>query len=1418
MSIGKFRLRPFSHLTLEQIYVADMNGDTLVYAGNLSAGFNLLPLLKSHLVIHDVELSQFDIHIKKDSVEAPFNFQFFIDAFASGDTTTTSSESNFTFEIGDIRLLQGKLSYDILDQVKQDSVFDVNHIHLRDVTVLASLPSIDLKKLNVTLRQLSFHEQSGFKLDSLFIQLKSEGEKIHLNTFHLEMPHSTVNIADATLDYTGSELSDLAKSAAYSLQLDIPRFNLADIKAFSPSLGSFSDDITLKTSINGKLPAIHVDSLNVSYGSKIYLDLNALISNYLNWDTAHVELHSKISAKASGIGEITSFSGITTLPVQTKNVELKAAITGSLPDMKLDITALSSPSGELDIKGTGGYLVKDGQIKFDLNISSTDFDLKTLLNDNPELGLVTMSLSANGSIDSTQNIDAGMNLNVGHFDFHGHAYQDIIASGSYSGQQVNFMLTSNDPFAPLLIKAKANLSDQPSANLYLKTPRLMPGKLNLVPDAEGDILHAVIKADVEGFDPEKMTAMLRLDSVRYQTGKGNADLSYLELNYKASSDSKKAFHLDSKLIDIDMDGNFSLNTIAPSIQGTLSKYFPELIPFEKPIEKTNDQLGINITIYNTEKWSNLLKLPFSVNDSLIITARYSASDNEISLKTDLPKINVNDIILRNNSLSILTDTATNTLHLLVGTNAYTVTDTVQVKLFAETLADSIKLDLGVDLKTPGIDLQTQIGLFAKFGQKQPDISIQLQPSMLRVNQQDVDIKPASFSVKTDEYEIENFEILFSEAEYLKVNGRVSKDESDSIRIALAGIQIETLLKAVQSDLNLKGEINGNIVANQLLTSPIILIDSFSIKGIELQNQTIGDLGIKSAWNEQNQAVMVKAQFSRDDIAPSVLEGLIFPKEDSLHLKTNIRDLRLAWISPFTVGMLDHLNGTLGINLEAKGKITSPSLNGAISLNDANIGVSMTNVQYKISDSIIILPDRISFDDFRITDDQNKQLVINGNVTHTNFSNIRPDLSLKLEDFMILNNPKQVDSLFYGTLRLSGSINTEGSDQDLLVKTTLKNSPDSKVYITIPESEASEAELYKSVIFINKDTLYNSPYFSNRAGIPQESAPQLPIRLQATIELTPDMLLGVVIDPKTKSQATIKGEGQVDFSYNMSNSDMNLFGDYKISEGEFSISVKNLVRRTFTIQPGGTVVFKGDPMATEFDVTAVYKLRADLRTLDQSFINEGLNSTRVNTECHITVSGNMDEMKISYEIKLPNVDESIQRKVNALMTTDEVVFQEIAYLLAVGSFFPPESTSGTSASGTSIVTSMLSSTLSNQLNKALEGVLSDNWSIGTELHADENDASKVEVDVNISTSLFDDRLILSTNIGYNNTSTTTSSGFSGDFEAMYKLTRSGNLLLRMYNTTSAKFSEQPGNTQGIGVIFRREAKRFISLFKRNKNKK
>ena len=94
----------------------------------------------------------------------------------------------------------------------------------------------------------------------------------------------------------------------------------------------------------------------------------------------------------------------------------------------------------------------------------------------------------------------------------------------------------------------------------------------------------------------------------------------------------------------------------------------------------------------------------------------------------------------------------------------------------------------------------------------------------------------------------------------------------------------------------------------------------------------------------------------------------------------------------------------------------------------------------------------------------------------------------------------------------------------------------------------------------------------------------------------------------------------------------------------------------------------------------------------------------------------------------------------------------------------------------------------------------------------------EVDVSLSTEVFNNRLILDGNFGYAGESPQVAnqySGFIGEFTAEYKISRDGRYRVKGFNrsVTNSLLELNSPYTQGVGLFYREEFDKVGELWKK-----
>ena len=306
------------------------------------------------------------------------------------------------------------------------------------------------------------------------------------------------------------------------------------------------------------------------------------------------------------------------------------------------------------------------------------------------------------------------------------------------------------------------------------------------------------------------------------------------------------------------------------------------------------------------------------------------------------------------------------------------------------------------------------------------------------------------------------------------------------------------------------------------------------------------------------------------------------------------------------------------------------------------------------------------------------------------------------------------------------------------------------------SDALSAQDYNFIAFRDRDqarkdsiAALNAPpdpvreFLERVAHNDQSSAPSK-YAMKFNIGITPQATITLVMDPVSGDRVRCHGNGVLGMTYDSANEDLRMTGTYTLDDGKYNFTLQDIIIKDFTIEPGSSIAFNGDPYSAQLNLTAKFQVKANLTDLDESFSDDKeLNRTNVPVDALLKVTGDMRQPDISFDLAFPTLTEETRRKVRSIINTEEMMNRQIIYLLALNRFYTPDYMNATR--GNELV-SVASSTISSQLSNIL-GQLSDNFSLAPNFRSDRGDFSDMEFDMAISSNLLNNRLLLNGNLGY-----------------------------------------------------------------------
>jgi hypothetical protein len=821
-------------------------------------------------------------------------------------------------------------------------------------------------------------------------------------------------------------------------------------------------------------------------------------------------------------------------------------------------------------------------------------------------------------------------------------------------------------------------------------------------------------------------------------------------------------------------------------------------------------------LHNTEDISYALSLPFYNVEPATISGRVDMSAGE-SLRLDarLPRVMIGNSDIR--------ETKANLRNLPSGlgleVNTYLVQNSghINVKLNSEAAQDSLHNRLSFTLQQNNTRTNGELAITAGFlrdGHDRLAANIRIPPARVVFNDKLIDFNDAAIAYSTDRVAISGFKIREGEMLLLGIDGVASKSEADNVRIYFDNTELGNILNAFNVT-DFTGSVNGDVYVRQALDNPIIRTEEFRVENITLRGDTVGTLRLEGNWDNLLSGLTLNAWLEEGGARSIDVHGYIPTGEGSpfpMDVSLTIAGFELGVVQPLASGVFSELNGRLNSRIRVTGTLAEPVTEGWLGIDDGMMKIAFTNVTYYVSDTIEVRRDNVGLKDLVIRDQNNRTATLNMSLSHTNFGRMAYRAGIRFNDFMLLNNPDRTDQMAYGRLKLSGEVNVTGSPAGIFGKGNLTSTSRSDITVVLPQT--ATATEYSGIVYVsgkpqNSDSLAFL-HKSEESRFGSNISVGIPIVMDVTVNLTPQLDAAVVLNPTTGNALEVSGEGELNVTFNSkSTPPVLLYGDYVINNGKFHYNLQNLRRMEFNIREGSRLTMEGNPMNTQFNVTAYRSVRTDLASLSSTFKNE-LPNTRVPVNAILQIKGNLQGMDLQFDVELPENTNDVQQRVKSFMTKEETKILQVVYLVTLGSFMPSEG-SADAGFGSSMATNIAANTLSKGLDALFANALKDNWSISTNLESVDGSLENVRMGVDVSTRLLNNRLRINTNLSYGDNSLLVEGQqqFLGEFELEYDI--KSWLMLRAFNRANQRFYRRSPLTQGVGVMVTREAKRFRDLF-------
>jgi len=1422
VTIGGFRFNWFLEAVITDIKILDKHNKVLLQAKKIRAAVKSVDFKKRKLILNEIALGDADVNLIYYKADSCLNLQFIADYFASPVVDTTYS-APWMLSIANAKLIASHFAFRDERYMSPGKGIDFSDMDLSDLNLEVKDITLKGDSILADIKGLKFREKSGFRLDDFSTNATVCPRGLTAQKLQITTEKSRLSI-DLKFEYNNWD--------AYSYFLDSIRIkanilpsqlDMRDIVSFVPDISGMAEVFDFSGKIKGTVSSFTAKDFELAFGK--YTSFKASFNVNGLPDIAETFVNLKIDKFISNVSDIQSFTLPSTdstnhiaLPdpiMKLGNIAINGRFTGFYNDFVSKAT-FSTDVGQVttDILLTNNKAHHnyeyDGKILADsFNIGKV-FDIK-------QLGTLSLYATIKGKNFSLERADLAMKGEITNLHYEGNRIGLINFDGDFRHKKFTGGIYINDELLGLNFLGSADFSEElPAFDFQADIVKANLSKLNLLTGDSVVILSTSTDFKFQGNTLDNLIGGLRFSNTSFTMGPKTLKMKDFSLVTTSLGNGGKRMQLNSDFVNALFSGEYTIDDMSDYLKMVFTEFLPSLSPGERlPVRLQRGSFDYTIQLNHTDSLTWMFLPWLKINSNTVISGKFDPALGKVNINGRSPLIVLSGIALHDWTLT--GSTVARSLIVKMECAKINTTETEidetslkrveQFKLHAIASDDSVKFGISWNDKVIPDHNKGDITGAVSF-KENPRLLVRFDNASLMINDTVWNSVPGNLlTIDKSYYEARNFGFT-SRDSHVILNGTVSTDPLSQMILDLKEFNVShTDLLTQGIGIDFDGYINGKVTFSELFSVPKLSAD-LTVKSFGFNHENLGDAIIKSYWENEKKLIAVDLQIKYVGNAgihfPLKVAGNIYPEKehDNFDLKVDVENLKVHTFEPFLTGIFSRMRGYGSGAITLTGDFADPVFKGSLKLMRTELLIDYLRTSYSLTGNFNFDKGRMWFKDIQLMDSTFGKGTVSGSIYHKAFSDIALDIELQADNLVTLNTPYNPNEVYYGRAKATGTMTLKGSVDNLVMKANIRSEKGTDVVIPISFSRSiSENSFiqYRKHGDTDKDTPTNIPVESSIFS------------LQLGMDVTRNASIGIIL-PYQMGTIDVYGDGLVSLGVD-TRGEYSMYGNYIMDNGNFLFNFQNILKKNFQIQKGGSITFNGSPDDADIRLQASYKVKTSLASLPG--IPTEYKGSRVNVNCIINLAGNLYNPNIKFSFLMPDATEELQRAIFSLIDTTNALEmnQQMISLLVLNTF---SSSSGLATSGASLGISSYE-IISAQFNRMLSQISKD-FDIGVNIRPGDQ-LSPREVELALSTQLFDNRVTIDGAVGTNTYSTSQTTQIIGDVLVEVKITEDGRLRFKAFNRTNSVgdvlISNYSHYTQGVGIVFRKEFNKLGELFKRTK---
>ena len=618
-----------------------------------------------------------------------------------------------------------------------------------------------------------------------------------------------------------------------------------------------------------------------------------------------------------------------------------------------------------------------------------------------------------------------------------------------------------------------------------------------------------------------------------------------------------------------------------------------------------------------------------------------------------------------------------------------------------------------------------------------------------------------------------------------------------LTVSLYRFDLDKLTSAIPYVPRIAGVLDGDyhVIADK--QGQISIASDMQIAGLVYEQSPVGNLATEFVYlQREDDTHAVEGRLMLEGQEIGMINGE-YKNEGNGYLNAEMELTRLPMmiINGFVPDQIIGLEGFAEGRLKVEGELSKPKVDGQLQLDQAYLISKPYGMRLRFENKPVrIVNSRLMFDNYTMYGYNDNPLTIAGYIDFRNTDRIAMDMGINARNYQLINAKQSRESIAYGKAFVNFYSTIRGRLEQLHVRGQLDVLGTTDVtYLLLDSPLSTDNQMDELVKFTD--------FTDSTQTVVQKPTPQgMDVDINISIDPGVHVLCGLNAD--LSNYVNLYGGG--DLRMKMSNDGMTMTGRYTLSGGNMKYSLPVIPLKTFNIQDGSYVEFRGEMMNPTLNLTATERTKASVSQGEQQ------GTRNVLFDCGVVITKTLADMGLEFIIDAPE-DMTISSELQAM--SKEQRGKLAVTMLTTGMYLADGNTQGFTMN--SALSSFLQSEINNITGSALKTL---DLSVGLDQTTDATGQKRTDYSFNFAKRFWNNRL--NVQIGGKVSSGNEEQVQSGQNQSFfdnvtmeYRLFPNSNQYVKLfYNQNAYDWLEGYTGEYGVGYIYKRKMNSIWDIFK------